>query len=205
MTEKEDPVWEGTTSELYKLTLFIIGFLVMFILLILEPIFELLFEDADAMGKLIHICITFVIVGIFSGMAIWVLIYFKNDRFPHFYVTTSKLILKKKNWRGKVRTKSLELAQIKTIYIIQGRYSDNDSFWFYTKTVREIFSDCHPELRGDLLESGFPRDCFCGWDLEFPHVNSPIALLKALEKRIPLEQHPNYPTLFEREAQAEGD
>jgi hypothetical protein len=131
-----------------------------------------------------------LVVGIIAGIQYW------KDYFPEYTVTADSIILDKWNWRGKQSTQTLELGKIKTLYIGEEPFESN-SFWFYTKSVKEIMKECPEEIRKEF-DFEFPYDCFLGWDLEFSHVDRPIRLLKVFESLIPLKQHPAFPTLFQR-------
>ncbi len=198
MADPEKILFEGTVGQYYKAVWHLIAGIIFIISVVGE--FFLIVWLVTEQTELVFTFLRYVLIGFASFtlvLGFWGLWYHYKDYYPYFTVTPYNLILKETNWRGKVSEKMLKVEQVRTICTNE-ESPDSNCFWFYTKIVREIISECPSELRREYMELGLPLECFYGWDLEFPRVNKPIQLFRILEGLIPLKQHPNHPTIFER-------
>lgn len=203
MVKDESWIWKDTVSDGYKAVHFVLASSFLTASIIGE--FWIIFKFPDVMGinpdapaiifQVLHYfligLVGFIIV-ICTGALIW---YFK-DYFPKYFITQDQLVLTERNMWGKQTQKTLEIKKIQTICVTEGT-GEGNSFWFYEKTVREIQKECPPDFLWEF-KFKFPLDCFFGYDLAFSRVDKPIRLLKVLESLLPLQQHPNYPNVFQR-------
>ena len=204
MAEGNHYLWKGTISDEYHthmieiciiswfggFSFFLMGFSIYIIQsnLLTQIIFYLF----------LTVSLGFVILG---SIPFTIKVVFKLD--PIYQVKQDRVLLRDRtHWRTLQPEKSLELTEIKLIYIEKKRswVGFPDDFRFYKKTYDEISEEWLFRLRNVSYEIIFHAiPC----ELLFYNVNTPEKLLSTLQSVIPLQKHPTLENTYQRVEEGE--
>jgi hypothetical protein len=103
---------------------------------------------------------------------------------------------------GTLKTKTTNLTEILTIYLVDVPYKDLNSVYFYDKSVEVLLEEAARMKKPRL---GKNKDF--GWtflgkgNLTFTSVNYPLKLIEVLSSILPLKPHPSLKNVYQRSTQ----